>query len=342
MNNILFSTTCQWNPGDEFIMRGVLNVLRDAGIQFNPLLYNRNPVVNPARAVAGKGYLSFRSSPEADVTENSFDLKRPVPVDYVIFAGTPEWAGGPTVAPLLQFISAQALRCSFIGVGSSEAVVPSELLKSILANNTDVFICRDKLTEEALERYVPVQLLPCPSVLSSNQGRVRRGPGLLGCGVQGTRVLWQRIDGAVQQALYRSYARLAQRLDLEYVAHYVDDLADAPLTNAPVRYSGLSSDYYSIYDQFDLVISPRLHGCGIAAALGIPSICLAHDKRGAAANLFGAVVISSPDEIDAAVFGRDWEARSRDILEMKAQAALKYREAIVPLLARTVPLAARR
>src|SRR5579872_6910260 len=43
--NVAFSTSRQWNPGDEAILFGVLNIFRSLRIEINPVIYNRNPDV---------------------------------------------------------------------------------------------------------------------------------------------------------------------------------------------------------------------------------------------------------------------------------------------------------
>ena len=325
MNNILFSTTCQWNPGDELIFQGVLNILRDSGLLFNAVLYNRNPAVNPPRSPDR----AFRD--EADFLENSFYLAQPAPVDYVVFAGSPEWAGGPRIDPLLEFIIKHGLRCSFLGVGLSGMATPSSLLRSVLQENTDVFACRDKMTLEMVTGLVNAQLLACPSLLSSKTERHRKTLGRVGCGIQGTKVRWQNISREYQKMLYDSYLQLAENYPLEYIAHYIDDLNYLPHEQARVHYSGRTVDFFQIYDQFDLIVSPRLHGCGIAASLGIPSICLAHDQRGVAAELFGAVVVNSPQNLNKIVAGQDWALRSKNILDLKISVASRYQSVIQPI-----------
>jgi hypothetical protein len=47
--NILFSTTRQSNPGDEFIFFGVRNLLGEKNIRFNTVVYNRHPTIRPCR-----------------------------------------------------------------------------------------------------------------------------------------------------------------------------------------------------------------------------------------------------------------------------------------------------
>ena len=49
MKNILISTTRQWNPGDEFIMMGSLNIMKELyGNIINPIIFNRNPDIRGA------------------------------------------------------------------------------------------------------------------------------------------------------------------------------------------------------------------------------------------------------------------------------------------------------
>jgi hypothetical protein len=47
MKNILFSTTRQWNPGDEFILFGIRRIFSAIGLEHNAVIFNRNPEVNP-------------------------------------------------------------------------------------------------------------------------------------------------------------------------------------------------------------------------------------------------------------------------------------------------------
>ena len=47
--NIVFSTTRQWNPGDEFILLGCINLLKKQLGEFNPIIFNRNPQIRRHR-----------------------------------------------------------------------------------------------------------------------------------------------------------------------------------------------------------------------------------------------------------------------------------------------------
>ena len=74
------------------------------------------------------------------------------------------------------------------------------------------------------------------------------------------------------------------------ICTYIDELPLAQKIfkkyNIPVYYAYDAKDYEEIYRQADLVISHRVHGCGISSSLGIPSICISHDERGETARGF--------------------------------------------------------
>jgi len=106
MLNIGFSTTRQWNPGDEFILFGVRHILDEMKISYNPIIYNRNPSVRPtvdqARRQSGVNSPSLLGDGENKTSINDrlqepfFDNSMKPEVDYsfidwIIFAGTPEW-----------------------------------------------------------------------------------------------------------------------------------------------------------------------------------------------------------------------------------------------------------
>src|ERR1700730_9064305 len=86
MLNILISSTRQWNPGDEFICKGVKRIMSQVtGTSHNWLLWNRNPDLFLKRWEDARLRTDFLTNsqrePMLDVT------------DLVVFAGTPEWTG---------------------------------------------------------------------------------------------------------------------------------------------------------------------------------------------------------------------------------------------------------
>ena len=72
-----------------------------------------------------------------------------------------------------------------------------------------------------------------------------------------------------------------QHYECELICHYVDELEsiEKDFQNATYHYHYDAAQYEQIFKQYDCIISPRIHGCGIASSLGIPSIHIAHSDR---------------------------------------------------------------
>ena len=105
--NIIFSSTRQFNIGDEFVLLGILNLFKKLKLNFNPILYNRSPEVrqtfqflNPLRNHVDRTnkniFLTLLSSFfRIGFEDNSWKYaKDGDTIDAVVFGGTPEWAGG--------------------------------------------------------------------------------------------------------------------------------------------------------------------------------------------------------------------------------------------------------
>ncbi|WP_288114545.1 polysaccharide pyruvyl transferase family protein [Microbacterium sp. SCN 71-21] len=76
-------------------------------------------------------------------------------------------------------------------------------------------------------------------------------------------------------------AAYGSEVAIEFVAHYIDEIPvlRERFPDHVVRYSFDSADYADLFGAYDLVISTRVHGCGISASQGIPTISLGHDFR---------------------------------------------------------------
>jgi hypothetical protein len=326
--NILFSTTVQWNAGDEFIYIGIARLLGKVWGAFNPVLYNRNPAVNPRYAP-----MFAWPRPPKILPENAFQPEDAGLIDYVIFAGTPEWAGGTRSAPLHRFILSEPVRCSFLGVGLASMGSLRGLATDVLKTQTDLFIARDEFAAHAAAPFIQPVRLPCPALLCSARERVRTGLNTIGCVVQNSNVQWHSIPTSVRDYLNDQYRRLREHYQVIFIAHYIDDLRLCNELGWDCAYSFSSRDYFEIYDACDLVVSPRVHGCGMAASLGIPSIAIPHDGRISTVSGFGATLAEVGDDLLELVRKANWTERSAAILDLKRQTWDAYCNA----LARVVP-----
>ncbi|MBZ8143714.1 hypothetical protein CLD22_28350, partial [Rubrivivax gelatinosus] len=156
MPNILFSTTRQWNPGDEFILMGCLNALRAAGLDFNPVIFNRNPQIRRAKRIDPVALLqrAFGEGRRQAFLDNSFKDSMSLDwIDLVVFAGSPEWRGR-RLAPLYDAIARAGTPTAFLGLGT---VKPfrfdhehfSEAETTVL-KAARLIACRDPLTTASL------------------------------------------------------------------------------------------------------------------------------------------------------------------------------------------------
>lgn len=274
--NILFSTTRQWNPGDEFILHGIRRLFSKLQFEYNPVIYNRHPSITPQRHTLKHRWSKPHTVPHFD---NSFMLDQTGFIDYVIFAGTPEWYGGKRMDDLHQFIVDNKVRCSFIGVGIPKTPVFSDNLLYIFKNLTDLFIARDPNCYEAVKAHLKASYLPCPALFSAPSNRKRNNLDKIGIVIQDTRTKNHSIPDKLADQLMKEFEILEKKYQVRYIAHYIDDIKFASSINKDAVYSAFSEDYAAIFDQYDYVISTRVHGCGIASSLGIPNLLIPHDGR---------------------------------------------------------------
>lgn len=298
--NILISTTRQWNPGDEFIMHGVLNAINCAfGNCLNPIIFNRNPDVRGGgkwrsktrnaewtyrwekKYFRGKGILTelFRLGH----WDNSFkDDMDPNCIDVAIFAGSPEWFSR-RLSSMYRAIDIANIPTVFLGLGAGDQTDFSStmpIVKHVL-EKARLITCRDRATTTLLESF-GAKFLPCPALLSTKTNRHVTEVKRIGL-IYATdhTVLGNHVSPQMHKYILGLYAYLASKYDVALVCHYVDEieLAQKDFPGMDVFYSYDSKDYAEIYNHFDLVIGGRVHGIGMCASLGIPGIMIKHDTR---------------------------------------------------------------
>ncbi|MFC3912956.1 polysaccharide pyruvyl transferase family protein [Pseudaeromonas sharmana] len=301
--NIVFSTTRQWNPGDEFILMGCMNLLRKHLGDFNPVIYNRNPQIRRARRhdfvkkidnLLGRDFIE-------KFLDNS--VKDRLPMDYadmVVFAGSPEWRG-LRMNKLYRSILEYQLPTLFLGIGTSGRFTFDET--HFTADEMRVFkaakliTCRDEDTRLSLSP-LPVHQIPCPALFSSREQRVVKQVKRIGL-IYGTKsaVACNNVSDATHDYLMRIYNHILQQYgnqyEIEFVAHYIDELSpfQQDFPGQTLRYSFDSRDYLDIFGRYDLVIGHRVHGIGMSASQGTPGIMIAHDPRASTVKGFRAAMV---------------------------------------------------
>lgn len=354
-NNIIFSSTRQWNPGDEFILMGIRGILSEVGADYNAIIFNRNPDVRSCfqdKQIFKRSKLpndfwnnSETISLEANLKFGFFDnsLKPDMDcsfADWVVLAGTPEWCNGK-MYDLYAAVIRHQLPLMILGVGGNcDIYHPS--FREVIAK-AKVFIVRDQSTYDAAckEGFVPT-LLPCPALLAAPKGRERliesvRKVALIYQATRDESVIWNGFSYDAYNTMLQIHRDLIQNrpdLQFEIICHYVDELplAVRDFQGLPIRYSYDVTDYIDIYASFDFVVGSRVHGLGIAASLGIPGVALAHDSRGATCEGFLSTILSldqgnvAADVIDNAIVRAP--QTSIDLGKHKAKTMLRYKSAV--------------
>lgn len=309
MMNVVISTTRQWNPGDEFIMMGCINLLKEHIGTFNPIIFNRNPQTRRARK-----YDFVKQADRllgGEVIEKFLDnsVKNAAPISYadlVVFAGSPEWRG-LRLEKLYAEISQLDIPTIFLGIGTSGRFSFEDNFTETEKNvfkNAKLITCRDALTKECLDE-LNVEHLPCPALFSSTNEKKVDQVKRIGI-IYGTHnaVKNNNISLETEEYLKKTYHRFINEnndvYDIEFIAHYIDELDtfNDDFPGQKLRYSYDSKDYLDIFGSYDLVIGHRVHGIGMSASMGIPGIMIAHDARASTVKGFLAKMICVGDSYE--------------------------------------------
>ena len=299
--NILVSTTRQWNPGDEFILLGSLNIMKNilGKDNINTIIFNRNPDIRVGGRIRNNSK-TLKNTYKWDVSEfrgksiiqtffnighydnswkDDMDIEN---IDIVIFAGSPEWYGR-RLKPLYEAIEYRNIPIIFLGLGAGDSIKFSKADKVVrkVLKKAQLITVRDKETECLLKQY-GAKYIPCPALLSAPSNRKVTEVKKIGLIYATNETLkGNNVSKEMHDYIVKLYKEIMNKYNVGLVCHYVDEIdkARAEFPEADIYYSYDSKDYINIYNNFDLVLGGRVHGIGMAASLGIPGIMIKHDKR---------------------------------------------------------------
>jgi hypothetical protein len=299
-------------------VRNLLNeVLKDR--QVNWILYDRNPDL----FVDG-----FNNPVHKDrIWGNSFCRRDPQCLDLALIAGTPEWMGQPLTGFYRAVIDGH-LPLVVLGVGYIDASITfTDEEVYCLRNQSKVISVRDEYASRALNEIgVSHEILPCPAMFASTHETVPAGIEKIGFIIQTDKTVNQSVPEELSHACAYTVKRLRDNgLTVEVICHYIDEFVDFSRTLAPVRYSYEAYDYIDIVNDYDLIISTRLHGAVLANSLGKPAILVSSgDSRlQGCASLFPFIHISRPDSVIADIDRIDISGL-KNLPDWKAQVKDKY------------------
>lgn len=320
MKNIIFSTTRQWNCGDEFILFGCLNLFKQLIPEgFNAIIYNRHPDIRQRQErlpyfqniklpneindytefLDANFRVGFRDNSIKSITDCSF-------VDLVVFAGTPEWSI-ECCRDLYELIEKYNLKTIALGIGSKPHINTG--IYNRVNNKIAPFFVRDEglLDEIGIEG---AKYLPCPALLSATADDEKETKEVKKIGlIYSVNLDRSELNNCVGDETYEYMIRLYRQIIEEYssqyeialVCHYIDEIPYAryEFQGLACHYSYDASEYFKIYNQFDLVIGGRVHGIGICSSQGIPSIGIGHDFRKGTLAGFLAPLVSVGEPFEA-------------------------------------------
>jgi len=171
--NILVSTTVNWNVGDEVIYEGCRNLLQGViGRGHNWILYDRNPqnFIDYPRDSRMRSTLSN--------TPNTLESLRNLPkIDFVLLAGSPEYAGKPTEV-LYQFIVEKNIPVLALGIGGDHPLYQFNEIEKKVLGSAYIITRTDTAHHNMVSQGISIrEVLPCPGLfLFSEDWYDRQGP----------------------------------------------------------------------------------------------------------------------------------------------------------------------
>jgi len=299
---IAFSTTKQWNPGDELILKGVRNLLGAHTF----IMFNRHPHFKPDR----KGDNSYTFGVGDEI------------IDHIVFAGSPEYYESPN-DDLYRLISSHGVPFSYIGVGG----LPYRSDRPY--SSATIAFARDNAAG-----MIPNSIVaPCPSIYAVTEmdpSIVTKKEKIAFCYQANSRYICSPAE-----QVNRISKEFINKYNPTVICHSYVDYAEAINNGWDVLYSSDMNDYFEFYKNFDLVVGTRIHGSGWAATFGIPSITIAHDARASTASKFGSVVCTHDELYD--IFEKfNCAENSKNIIDIRKKWLPMYLQQLEPIFGKAI------
>lgn len=323
---IIFSSTRGWNPGDEFILMGIRNLLRLADVDYMEILYNRHPAIRTVfpltdKVLKGASFI-FAQNPDMQMKQygagktiphfdNSFFPIKHRIADYVIFAGTPEWAGKRN-RQLYRYALENEIPGALLGIGLANSIAESE--RQYISKYAELITTRDDEAYQQLKDFGAIRSV-CPALFCAQYTNPISDINRIGIVFQGTRIWANSIPQTMLATLVPIYRELIHNGAMLICHHFADmtEAIDIFGEDAPILYSSNPEQLLQLYSHFDLIIGTRLHGIGAAASYGIPGILIPHDNRTKGSDSF-CEVIAPPEKVLNTIEKMDWINKSKKIV----------------------------
>lgn len=298
--NIVYSTTKQWNPGDELILDGVKSLIPD---EHTFIMFNRHPFIN---FLNRNGDNSFYNGMGNDI------------IDHIVFAGSPEYQTQPN-EDLYRVIQSHNIPFSYIGVGGRPFVNrPFEKAKITITRDSNAGLLPN------------ATVLPCPSIFANRNLSLEpktKKEKIGFCFQTNLRYICSPAEN-----VHKVSVRFIERFSPLVICHSYPDYVEAFRRGWNCFYSSNKEDYYAVYKELDLVVGTRIHGSGWAANFGIPSITIPHDDRYETAQNFGSIICKAEIEDLVNIYENiNIREESEKTIQLRKDSLPKYLEKTIPI-----------
>jgi len=275
--NVLVSSTSMWNPGDDFIRQGCLNVLKsNSDYEFNFIMFNRNPDLQINNK--GPGIFPMRE----DTVGNYLIWQDLEEIDFVLLAGTPSWYDRP-YDKLYEKVFALNIPILAMGVGMTPSVLmlTREEYQIFARDNTFITTRATEITNflNSILDTNKVRSLPCPAILSSSHFFGEHNKGIAQI-AQGGWAFDTGVNEKYLVGIQKKYPVICMHIHewKEYTSHGFDTVYDFDYQILQEKFS----EYTTIY-------STRLHGAIGALSTGTPAVLIGNDnfRLSTAAKIYG-------------------------------------------------------
>lgn len=217
----------------------------------------------------------------------------------------------------------------FLGIGYPSSEIPLTNLDVRTLKESPLITCRDNNCKNAMDnRNINSHLMVCPAFFASKNQEIRKGMKI-GCVFQNDKIVNHKIDSALKNSCFNLY----NNLKADIICHFINEYIYCRRhTSSNVRYAYDAIDYFDIYNDYDVIISTRLHGAILAMSMGIPTILICrgnniHKRRlVGAGNQFPHLKIASPNQIKNVLKDFDIESISRSLIEFKQEKKKIYKQ----------------
>lgn len=317
---ILCASTRQWNPGDEWIARGIRRLFRTLypDRPVNWILYDRSPDCFLEAWQSG--------ARRAPLAGNSLQPGAALPkLDLIVIAGTPEWHG-PHLEPLARIRDTSPAPVFYLGIDfpTGDLGCTPEDLKML---SGAFIVTRGGIGSRALrELGFETQMLPCPALFAASCEYPARQLHKLAIVLQSDRVANQSISPELKARMLKMVAALPSRFTLKIVCNYLDEFLEySAALPYPVCYSYDSGEYFDFLGDCDVVISTRLHSALIANSLLKPAIVTNPGARIASAlETCPYIFLREPEQVPEVLDRFEVDATVRNLFNWKRSQEAQY------------------